>query len=297
MASCITRFAPSPTGLLHVGHAFSAAQAWARADRPGGFRLRIEDIDRTRCRPEFITALLDDLAWLGLEPGAPPLRQSAGHHRHRAALERLRAQGLLYACTCTRAAQAAAAPHPGEGTAYPGTCRGRRDPPPAIPFAWRLDLAGTGLGLWQGWQDEQAGPRAGRADLGGDPVLWRKDDGPAYHLACVIDDAHQGVSLVVRKRDLEPWTALQRLLQRLLGLPEPRYLHHRLILGPDGRRLAKRDRPVTLAALRASGADGRALARQLSELPATGPDLGWDGAAFAPAPTVVPGGAPAGQGA
>ncbi len=270
----VTRFAPSPTGPLHLGHAFAAAQA----ARHGAMRLRIEDIDRSRCRPEHEAAIHADLAWLGLAPAAPPLRQSARRATHRAALEGLHARGLLYACTCTRqqvgaAVEAAAAPHAGETLAYPGTCRGRPPPADGTPFAWRLDLSATGLPMVQRWDDVAAGPRAGRADVAGDPILWRKDDWPAYHLACVLDDAEQGITLVTRGRDLEAATALQRLLQLLLGLPAPRYLHHRLLLNRAGQRLAKRDRAETLSSLRAAGADGPGLARALAALDPAGPDL------------------------
>lgn len=266
----VTRFAPSPTGPLHLGHAFSAVQATAH----GAMQLRIEDIDQSRCRPEHVAGIHADLAWLGLAPAALPLVQSTRAAAHRAALDRLRRQGLLYACTCTRGqVEAAAAPHAGETRRYPGTCRGRPPPTDGTPFAWRLDLALTGLPMAQQWEDIATGPQQGRADVAGDPVLWRKDDGPAYHLACVLDDAEQGVTLVVRGRDLAGATPLQRLLQTLLDLPAPRYLHHRLILNAAGLRLAKRDRAETLASLRARGVDGAALRRTLAALPPTGPDL------------------------
>ncbi len=271
----VTRFAPSPTGALHLGHAFSAVHAARLARTSGGrFLLRIEDIDQSRCRPAHVEGIRADLGWLGLAPAAFPLLQSSRREAHRAALEALRQRGLLYACTCTRGRiEAAAAPHEGETIAYPGTCRGRAPPADGTPFAWRLDLAATGLPLTQQWDDLAAGPQMGRADPAGDPILWRKDDWPAYHLACVLDDAAQGVTLVVRGRDLASSTPLQRLLQALLGLPAPRYLHHRLLLAADGRRLAKRDRAETLAALRARGADGPALAARLTDLAPSGPDM------------------------
>ncbi|WP_448586358.1 tRNA glutamyl-Q(34) synthetase GluQRS [Thermaurantiacus sp.] len=271
----VTRFAPSPTGPLHLGHAFSAGLgARLAADSGGRWLLRIEDLDRARCRPAFAEAIRADLGWLGLEPEGPPLCQSGRRAAHRAALESLLARGLLYACICTRGAlEAAAAPHPGETATYPGTCRGRAPPADGTPFAWRLDL--SGLPVIHSWEDLATGPREGRADLGGDPILWRKDDGPSYHLACVLDDAEQGISLVVRGRDLEAWTPLQRLLQALLGLPAPRYLHHRLLLGPDGRRLAKRDQAATLAALRAAGVSGPALCDALAALDPHGPDIAY----------------------
>ncbi len=250
--TAITRFAPSPTGLLHLGHALAAvvAASWGR------MQLRIEDIDEGRCRPEYVEAIHQDLAWLGLATDGV-LLQSSRQAAHRAALDALAARGLLYACTCTRAdiALAAQAPHAGETMAYPGTCRGKPPPPPGTPFALRLDLAATGLPLEQHWVDVLRGPRSGRADVAGDPVLARKDGAPAYHLACVLDDSHQGVTLVTRGHDLEAATPLQRLLQQLLGLPEPAYLHHRLLLADDGRRLAKRDSAATLQSLRTSGMD------------------------------------------
>lgn len=273
MTAACTRFAPSPTGLLHLGHGFAAVQAAAHA-AGGSFRLRIEDIDSSRCRPAFVAAIQADLDWLGLGVDGPVMLQSARLAAHRAALDTLRGRGLLYACTCTRSDIAAAAPHAGEeAPAYPGTCRGRGPPADGAPFAWRLDLARVGLPMEQVWEDVVAGPRTGSAGTLGDPVLWRKDDGPAYHLACVVDDAAQGITLVTRGRDLEGATPLQRLLQQLLGLPAPRYLHHRLLLGPDGRRLAKRDRAATLAGLRAAGRNGQALAARLRALAPTGPDL------------------------
>jgi glutamyl-Q tRNA(Asp) synthetase len=262
----ITRFAPSPTGRLHLGHAFAAVQAAAH----GRWTLRIEDIDLGRCRPEFTAALHEDLAWLGLAP-ASVLVQSHRIAAHRAALVALGPR--LYPCTCTRTELAAAAPHAGETVPYPGTCRGRPPPPPGTPHALRLDL--SGLPLLQHWHDSAAGPRSGRADLFGDPVLWRKDDAPAYHLACVLDDAHQGITLVTRGHDLEAATPLQCLLQSLLGLPQPRYLHHRLLLAADGRRLAKRDGAATLEALRAAGTDGPTLARRLAGIAPAGPDFAF----------------------
>jgi glutamyl-Q tRNA(Asp) synthetase len=266
----VTRFAPSPTGRLHLGHAFAAVVAASR----GRFLLRVEDIDPGRCRPEYVAGIAEDLAWLGLEP-AGTIFQSGRIAAYRAALGGLAPR--LYPCTCTRTELAAAAPHAGEVVRYPGTCRGKEAPPAGVPFALRLNL--EGLPTEWAWEDVVAGPRSGRADAGGDPVLWRKDDGPAYHLACVVDDAHQGVTLVTRGHDLEAATPLQRLLQELLGLPVPRYLHHRLLLGADGRRLAKRDRAATLDGLREAGVDGRRLASDLRRIPSAGPDFEWTGAA------------------
>lgn len=263
--ACISRFAPSPTGLLHLGHAFSAVTGWAAARATGGeWRLRIEDIDTGRVRAEHLPAILADLAWLGLRHDGALMVQSARRSAHLQALSGLRERGILYACTCTRAdiARAASAPHAGETIAYPGTCRDRGHPPEG-DFAWRLNLAATGLPMLQHWHDIATGEQQGRADPGGDPVLMRKDGAIAYHLACVLDDAEQAVTLVTRGADLIESTPLQRLLQQLLGLPAPQYLHHPLLLDGSGRRLAKRDRAATLAAMRAGGINGDDVRGQL----------------------------------
>jgi len=262
----ITRFAPSPTGYLHLGHAFSAVMGWAAALATGGqWLLRIEDIDEGRVRPAHVEAIHADLDWLGLVPDGPIIVQSEQRPSHLAALERLKADGLVYPCICTRAdiARAASAPHAGETVAYPGTCRGRTDVDFMAPHAWRLDLAATALPIQQRWRDLAAGPKVGRADLGGDPVLARKDGAMAYHLASVLDDAAQGVTLVLRGEDLAEATPLQRLLQQLLGLPEPAYLHHPLLVDPAGKRLSKRDAAATLAARRGAGEDGPELRTRL----------------------------------
>ena len=259
-----SRFAPSPTGLLHLGHAYSAALA-AEAGR---FLVRIEDLDPGRSRGEFVEAIGADLAWLGLEPAEAPLVQSARGAVYEAALERLRGQGLAYPCFCTRADIAAAlsAPH-GAGAQYPGTCRGLADDPgrrAVEAHSWRIDagkaVARVGLPGWH----EQGGTlfTATRAEID-DVILARKDAPAAYHLACVVDDAASGVTLVTRGVDLRSSTPVQRLLQRLLDLPEPVYRHHFLVTHADGRRLAKRDAAPTLAAMRADGVDGRALMAEL----------------------------------
>ncbi|MFZ4688031.1 MAG: tRNA glutamyl-Q(34) synthetase GluQRS [Polymorphobacter sp.] len=262
-----TRFAPSPTGLLHLGNAFSALTGWRRArERGGRFLLRIEDIDHARCRPEFDAAILADLAWLGLDWDGPVLRQSQSLPIYAAAVERLRAMGLEYACFCSRAdiAAAASAPHAlsgPDGPIYPGTCRHidnatRVRRMAAEPFAWRLDVAAAAAVTGPlTWRDADAGLVTATPQAGGDIVVARKQLGVSYHLAVVIDDAAQGVTEVVRGQDLFSATHVQRLLQALLGLPEPAYCHHRLLMGQDGRRLAKRDGGQTLAALRAAGAD------------------------------------------
>jgi len=259
-----TRFAPSPTGLLHRGHALSALLAWRMARANGGrFILRIEDIDTTRCRPAFEAAILEDLAWLGLDWDGPVWRQSERGPVYRAALDRLVAMDVAYPCFCTRAdiAAAASAPHGPEGPLYPGTCRrlapeerARRLASEAA--AWRLDVAAA-LAITGplDWHDAWAGPQQADPAAQGDFVVARRDIGTAYTLAVVVDDAAQGVTDVVRGRDLFEATHGQRLLQALLGLAVPRYHHHPLVLGSDGRRLAKRDAGETLAALRATGAD------------------------------------------
>jgi glutamyl-Q tRNA(Asp) synthetase len=266
----VTRFAPSPTGRLHLGHAFSAALGHQRARCSGGkFLLRIEDLDQTRSRPEFVDAIVEDLRWLGLEWDEPLLIQSQRESAYEQALEQLREQGLVYPCFCTRSDIAAAleAPH-GVATHYPGNCRRLPDDPnrrASTPHSWRLDaakaLAAVGLLSWT----EADGRRftSAREDFD-DVILARKDAPAAYHLACVVDDAASGVTLVTRAADLRSSTPIQRLLQTLLGLDEPTYLHHPLVAHSDGRRLAKRDRAPTLAAMRESGVDGPALARELA---------------------------------
>ena len=273
----VTRFAPSPSGRLHLGHAYSAAIGHARARESGGkFRLRIEDLDRTRCREEFVGGIDEDLRWLGLDWDEPVLIQSQRTAEYQSALSELRARGLAYACFCTRAdiAQSLTAPHGDAATSYPGTCRGLRDDPErraTTPHSWRLDSARalelTGLTSWT--EDDGRGLTAQARDIG-DAILARKDAPASYHLSCVVDDAASGVTVVVRGADLRASTPIQRLLQALLGLPEPTYLHHALVTHDDGRRLAKRDLAPTLAAMREAGVNGSALAAQLlaAQLPA-----------------------------
>lgn len=263
----VTRFAPSPTGLLHLGHAHSAAVGFLAARRVGGrFLLRIEDIDAGRCRPDFTTAILTDLAWLGLSWEEPVRRQSEHGDDYRAALGRLEALGLLYPCFCTRkdiAAEidgAGAAPHGPDGRAYPGTCR-RLSPAERAarmaagqPYALRLDMTAAlrcSGPLW--WHDATAGRVAADPAPFGDVVLARKDTPTSYHLAVTVDDALQGVTLVTRGADLFAATHVHRLLQALLDLPVPAYAHHRLLTDAAGKRFAKRDHSLTLAALRAAG--------------------------------------------
>jgi glutamyl-Q tRNA(Asp) synthetase len=252
-----------------------------RLARAGGGRwlLRIEDIDTTRCRAGFVEGVHDDLAWLGLVPDAPPLQQSTRRAAHAEALARLADMGITYPCFCTRADIAAqgGAPH-GAQPAYPGTCRALAPAAAAAraqihPHAVRLNVgaaaARAGPLVWS----EAGTPRPADPRPGGDIVLARKDIGVGYMLAAVVDDAFQGVTDVVRGRDLLEATPVQLLLQALLGLPHPRYHHHRLLLNWAGQRLAKRDRAETLAGLRAAGVDGRTLAVRLAALGATGPDL------------------------
>jgi glutamyl-Q tRNA(Asp) synthetase len=265
----VTRFAPSPTGRLHLGHASSAVLGHQRARENGGkFHLRIEDLDQTRSRPEFVAGIVADLRWLGLEWDEPVLVQSQRETAYDDALHRLKEQGLVYPCFCTRADIAAAleAPH-GSSIRYPGTCRGRADDPQrraSMPHSWRLDaekaLAATGLPSWT-----EAGGRIFHSIRGDfdDVILARKDAPAAYHLACVVDDSATGVTLVTRAADLRASTPIQRLLQILLGLTEPTYFHHPIVAHANGRRLAKRDRAPTLATMREEAVDGRALAADL----------------------------------
>ena len=263
----VTRFAPSPTGQLHLGHALSAVLAHdlARA-ADGRFLLRIEDIDRTRSRPDHVATILADLAWLGLDH-EPPVFQSQRLALYQSALDRLKERGLLYPCFCTRAdlaAASASAPH-GAEPVYPGTCRKLASPDLSRPHCWRLAMAearGT-VGEQLRWHDAHAGWMTADPAAQGDVILARKDAPASYHLAVTIDDAAQGVTDVVRGVDLFRATDIHRLLQALLGLPTPRYHHHPLLVGPDGQRLAKRHGSPTLAAMRAAGMDGRAPADDL----------------------------------
>ena len=262
----VTRFAPSPTGRLHLGHAYSAMLGAARGEK---FLLRIEDLDQTRSRPEFVEGIYEDLGWLGLQWHEPVIVQSQRTAAYVEALEQLKARRLVYACFCTRAdiAQSLTAPHGDAATSYPGTCRELPDDPErraTTPHCWRLDsgraLEAAGLPSWTEEDDHHL-----TAELPGigDAILGRKDAPASYHLSCVVDDAASAVTLVVRGADLRASTPIQRLLQSLLGLPEPTYLHHPLITHADGRRLAKRDLAPTLAAMRDSGVNGLALASDL----------------------------------
>jgi glutamyl-Q tRNA(Asp) synthetase len=258
----VTRFAPSPTGWLHRGHAFSALTAHEAA-RDGRFLLRIEDIDRTRCRPEYEAGIFEDLAWLGLEWETPVRRQSDHMDDYARALRELAERGLLYRCFRTRreiAEEIERAPHGAmevfRGSPLPADEEARRLAA-GEAYAWRLslDAAERALGGFGALTFIEAGKGEvqARPELGGDVVLARKDVGVAYHLAVVHDDALQGVTQVIRGEDLAEATHVQRLLQALLGLPTPTYRHHRLLTGADGKRFAKRDRAETLRELRARG--------------------------------------------
>jgi len=261
----VTRFAPSPTGLLHLGHAHSALCA-VRAAGDGFFLLRHEDIDPGRCRPEFIAAIEEDLRWLGLSWPEPARRQSQHLADYAAALERLRGMGLLYPCFCTRGdiareiEQSGHAPHGPDGPLYPGLCRGMAETEAADrraagqPFALRLDMVkATAMAGPLRWFDCQEGWQEARPELFGDVVLARKDTPTSYHLAVTVDDALQGVTLVTRGQDLFPASHLHRLLQALLELPVPEWHHHGLLTDANGKRYAKRDKSLTLRALRQAG--------------------------------------------
>lgn len=261
-----TRFAPSPTGALHLGHAYAAHFAQGHGTR---FLLRIEDIDATRCKREYEAAILQDLAWLGLRWEEPVLRQSTRMQAYGEALAQLKAMGLVYPCFCTRADIAAEIARAGDallgpdGYLYPGICRHRDEAEGAAriaagePYALRLDSAKATSYVSALSFHEQGEGETGHITVDplcfGDVVLARKDTPSAYHLAVVVDDAFQGVTLVTRGQDLFAATHVQRLLQALLGLPEPAYAHHKLILDETGKKFSKRDHAVTLQALRLEG--------------------------------------------
>lgn len=270
-----TRFAPSPTGYLHLGHAYSALVAERAAQASGGrFLLRIEDIDLSRCKPEFEAAIYEDLQWLGLRWEQPVRRQSDHFPDYTAALERLRARGVIYPCFCTRqeiaaeVAASGAAPHGPDGPLYPGTCRTLAPEVAAqrisagATYALRLDVA-RGLSLTSGMRltfiEDGQGPAGEHGEIEaqpmqlGDVVLARKETPTSYHLSVVHDDALQGITLITRGQDLFHATHIHRLLQALLDLPTPRYAHHALLTDESGRRFAKRDRSLTLRQMREDG--------------------------------------------
>jgi glutamyl-Q tRNA(Asp) synthetase len=282
------RFAPSPTGELHLGHAFSALVGWRAARAAGGrFLLRMEDLDHSRVRPAFVEAIYRDLAWLGVEWETPVLFQSTRLAAYRDALYHLTGLGLTYPCTCTRRdiAEAVSAPQEGglpsgpDGPVYPGTCRGRPHLPgqtAAIRLDMRRAIAALGgpaavAGLC--FEELEAGPSGETGEIrldpealvaaAGDVVLARRDGAPAYHLAVVVDDAHQGVTHVTRGRDLFTATPVHRLLQAVLGFATPVYRHHRLIRDAAGKRLAKRADAYSLAKLRADGLQPAEILRRL----------------------------------
>jgi glutamyl-Q tRNA(Asp) synthetase len=264
----ITRFAPSPTGLLHLGHAFSAWTAWRRArERGGRFLLRIEDIDPERCRPEYTEAIFEDLAWLGIDWDGEVLHQSQRLPLYQACLKNLAARSLAYPCFCSRAdikrevAASASAPHGPDGAPlYPGTCRRLSADERAArlasgaPHAWRLDIARAVHGAGPlFFVEEGTGQVAARPDLFGDIILARRDAPASYHLCVTHDDAAQGVTLVTRGEDLRDATHVHRLLQHLMGWPVPVYAHHALVRNAEGRRLAKRDGVANLREMRKAG--------------------------------------------
>ncbi|MSO77936.1 MAG: tRNA glutamyl-Q(34) synthetase GluQRS [Alphaproteobacteria bacterium] len=263
----VTRFAPSPTGHLHLGHAFSALFAWRAARQSSGrFLLRIEDIDNGRCRPEFAADIVADLAWLGLDWDGEVRYQSAHMADYGAALARLDDLGVLYPCFCSRQdiaeeiARAARAPHGPDGPLYPGICRHlapderQARQSAGMAYALRLDVArARAIAGPLAWLDAARGSIQAAPERHGDVVLARKDVPTSYHLAVTVDDALQEVNLVTRGADLIAATDIHRLLQALLGLPVPRYHHHALLTGADGRRYAKRDRAQTLRQLHRAG--------------------------------------------
>ncbi len=267
MSEIVTRFAPSPTGLLHLGHAYSALFAQRLAREAGGrYLLRIEDIDAARCREEFVAAIEEDLAWLGLDWDGEVRHQSEYFDDYRAALDRLDVAGLIYPCFCTRAeiaaeiARAGGAPQGEGGALYPGTCRNvsveerLRRIASGESFALRLDVAKAVAQTGPlSWEDMERGRIEAKPEVLGDVVLARKDVPTSYHLAVTVDDALQGVTLVTRGEDLFAATHIHRLLQALLGLPAPRYRHHRFLTDAGGKRFAKRDKALTLRSLRESG--------------------------------------------
>lgn len=264
----VTRFAPSPTGWLHLGHAYAAWVAWQEAVKAGGrFLVRLEDIDGTRVRPEYEAGIFEDLAWLGMRWEEPVRRQSEHWEDYRAALAKLDGMGLLYPCFCTRraiqeeVARMGQAPHGPDGVLYPGTCRALSADERAARmagregYALRLDVAKAVAlaGRELRWVDRERGAFLARPEVFGDVVLARKETPVSYHLAVTVDDALQGVTLVTRGEDLLEATHVHRLLQALLGLPVPEWRHHRLITDETGKRLAKRDDARSLRSLRQAG--------------------------------------------
>ena len=279
----VTRFAPSPTGLLHVGHVYAALFAAVCARQAGGrFLLRFEDIDPVRCRPEFMDDIRHDLRWLGLDWPEPVRCQSHHMDDYQKALDRLNALGVLYPCFCTRreiaaeVARAGHAPHGPDGVLYPGTCRNisateREERCAGDPFVLRLDVQkALSLSGPLVWYDREKGEQIAQPELFGDVVLARKDVPASYHLAVTVDDHLQGVTLVTRGDDLFAATHVHRLLQALLGLDVPVWHHHGLLVDDTGRRYAKRDRALTVRSLREAGKtpdEVRAMAWPTAQVP------------------------------
>ncbi|GIL38787.1 tRNA glutamyl-Q(34) synthetase GluQRS [Roseiterribacter gracilis] len=257
----LARFAPSPTGRLHLGHAYAALFAWRAPGRTGTCLLRIEDIDPDRCRPDYEQGIYDDLAWLGLTWPTPVRRQSQHMQDYRAALTRLTEMGVTYPCFCSRQDVArAATAHGPEGAIYPGTCRTLDAATRADRIARgdahsiRLDVArGAAITGPLFWDERDEGRIAVDPAIGGDPVIARRDVPTSYHLSVTVDDHLQQITLVPRGRDLFLATHVQRLLQALLGFAAPLYAHHALVLDTDGQKLSKRDHATALADLRAEG--------------------------------------------
>jgi len=272
-----TRFAPSPSGHLHLGHAFSALYAWERAGKNSeNFVLRFEDIDFARCKPEFEVSIKEDLNWLGIEWSVEPLRQSERQSLYDAALEKLAEQQLLYPCFCTRKdvereVQAAVnAPHGPEGWLYPGSCRKlsineqqeRQNSGEAFSLRLKMDHAVQRAGNLT-WIDRMVGEIPANPSVLGDVILARKDVGTSYHLAVTVDDADQGINLITRGEDLFHASHLHRLLQAILELPVPKWEHHPLVLDENGKRFAKRNQSVTLGYLREIGTTPNEIREQL----------------------------------
>ena len=262
----VTRFAPSPTGYLHIGHAFSALTAYHARGKGGSFHLRIEDIDPVRCKDGFSDAILEDLKWLGLDWETPVRKQSEHMADYDTALKKLTLKGLLYPCFCTRSeikkeiAKSGHAPHGPDGPAYPGICRNLSDEKredridQGEAHVRRLDMnSATAIAGPLGWRDISLGMNKAQPEKFGDVVLARKDVPTSYNLAVTVDDHLQGITLVTRGADLAPSTDVHRLLQGLLNYTPPTYHHHRLIKDTTGRRLAKRDQDMTICALREAG--------------------------------------------
>ncbi len=275
-----TRFAPSPTGYLHLGHAASALFCVKQAGPDGRFLLRIEDIDQTRCRPEFLAAIYEDLAWLGLSWEEPVRVQSEHFSDYQRVLDRLADMGLLYPCFCTRkdiqaeVARIGNAPHGPDGALYPGTCRHCSENERAEriesgeSYALRLDMgrAIKQVGQEMVWFDRGAGKQIATPQIFGDVVLARKDTPTSYHLSVTHDDHLQGITLVTRGQDLFFASHLHRLLQELLGFDVPEYHHHGLLTGPDGKRFAKRDKSKTLRSMREKGLSPKSVISQAGRL-------------------------------